>query len=234
MTLTYLYVDPLEFFRREAAPGKTSLRGPVWVLIALLTLGMVDLYLTQRNIFGLLVQSIEANWHLSAVDKQTMVDQLHTVRPIAISAAAFGSCYPLLVWLAASGLLSSAAVLLNRDPRFREMLRCAGLALAIFCPIQILSTIVLCWPARIPYNPVLASRTMSDVGTDLGTLSTMLRNGFPAATVRDLNAFGFFWFAIVLTIGFRELYRVKWRAAVFSVWGIVVLYYGGTFVASHL
>jgi Yip1 domain len=234
MTLLYLYVDPLEFFRKEAAPNQKSLRGPVWVLVALLAIGMADLYLTQRSIFGFLVQSVQANGHLSSPDKQVVLEQLQTVRPIAISAAAFGGCYPLLVWLAASSLLACAAILLNRDPRFREMLRCTGLALAIFCPIQVLSTIVLCWPARVSYNPVAASRTMGELATDLSTLSTLLRNGFPAATVRDLNAFGFFWFGIVLTIGFRQLYRVKWAAAIFSVWGIAALYYGGNLLATHL
>jgi len=234
MKLIYLYFDPLEFFRKEAVPEKTSLRGPVWVLVALLAIGILDLYLTQRNIFGFLVQSVQANRHLSSPDKQMMLDQFQALRPIAITSAALGGCYPLFVWLAASGLLAGAAILLNRDPRLREMLRCTGLALAVFCPLQVLSTIVLCWPARVPYNPVVASRSMDTLATDLGTLSIMLRNGFPTATVRDLNTFAFVWFGIVLTIGFRQLYRVKWPAAIFSVWGIVAVYYGGSFLVTHL
>lgn len=234
MTLRYLYVDPVEFFRKEAVPDKTSLRGPVWVLVALLVIGMLDLYLTQHNIFEFLVQSIQANRHLSGPDKQTMLDQFQAIRPIAIVSAAFGGCYPLFVWLAASGTMACVAILLNRAPRFKEMLRCTGLALAIFCPIQVLSTIVLCWSPRIPYDPVLASRSMSELATDLGTLSTMLRNGFPFATVRDLSTFGFLWFGVVLTIGFRQLYRVKWSAAIFSVWGIGALYYGSSLLATHL
>jgi len=234
MKLANLYVDPLEFFRDEMAPGKTSLRAPTSIVTALLAVGMLDVYLTQHSVFGFLAQSIQVNTFLSGADKEMMLSQFQGIKPIAISAASFASCYPLFMWFAVPAFLASAAILLNRDYHFREMLRCTGLALLVFFPGQILSTIMLCWSPHVAYNPVSSSRNLGELATDLGVLSRMIRGGFPSATVRDLNVFGFIWFGVVLTIGFRQLYRVKWPAAIFSVWGIPALFYAGGLLVSHL
>lgn len=234
MKLINLYVDPLEFFRKEALPDKTSLRGSAWTVIALMAIGMLDLYLTERNMFGFLARSIQANPFLPKVDKGVVLDQLQSIKPMAIASAGFAGFYPLFIWLAIPGLLANAAILLNRDYHFKEMLRCTGLAFTVFYPGQIASTIVLCWSPRVPYNPVLSSRNPTDLTTDLNVLSGMIRNGFPTATVRDFNLLGFIWFGIVLTIAFRELYRLKWSYAILSVWGLAGLFYGSTLLATHL
>ena len=234
MKVLDLYVDPAEFFRSEVGPGKQSLRGPVCIIVGLIALSLIDLLVMQRQFFTLVNQSVLENPRLTSAARETIIAELEGVKPLVLAGAGFSSLYFLLLWPLLPAVLSNVASLFDRDYQFREMLRCSGLAFLAFYPCQIICTILLFWPIRLPYNPILASRGVSEFGTDLADFAALLRNSFPLAPVRAMNWAALFWFAVVVVIGFRQVYRLKWPAAVLSVGGIGLLFLGGNYLVACL
>jgi hypothetical protein len=230
MNLIDLYVDPVEFFRREIGSGKQSLRGPALAVLAASLLSFANLLVMQHSLFNLVNQSIINNGYLSHGIKDSVLGEFQGLVPLILVSGGFGCFYFFILWPLIPAMLANAAVLWNRDYQYREMLRCTGLCFLAFLPVQVVATLVALLPLHVPYNPLLSSRNVEDVGNDIADLVKVLRNGSPFLPVRNLNLLGTVWFGIVLLIGFRQLYCMKWIASLCVVGGLGFVYFGGNYM----